>query len=255
MNNKLLGTAVLAASLATAFHSASAADMAKEARNVDANVSRVRVSGVVDLRVKQGATPSLVVWGDNGYLADVKTSQNGDTLQIDTKRDFSMKWESHRLRVDLTVPNLSEVVSQGVGSTDISGFAGDSIRLALDGAGPVALNAGYRNIDARLGGAGSLTINGANADRVELKLGGAGHMQVRGQAKTLRAHLSGVGSLDAQELRAENVDVDLSGLGSANVFAKSSANVSLSGLGSANVYGNPATRNASASGLGKVHWQ
>jgi hypothetical protein len=252
--NKLLGTAVLAASLA-ALHGASAAEMAKEARTVDANLKRVRVSGVVDLRVKQGATPSLVVWGDNGHLADVSTSQNGDTLQIDTKRDFGMRWESHRLRVELTVPNLTEVVSQGVGSTDISGFAGDSIRLALDGAGPVALTAGYRNIDARLGGAGSLTINGANADRVELKLGGAGHMQVKGQAKTLRAHLSGVGSLDAQELRADIVDVDLSGLGSADVFAKSSANVSLSGLGSATVRGNPATRNANASGLGKVHWQ
>jgi hypothetical protein len=89
--NKLLGTGVLAVSLATAFGVACAADIAKEARSVDANVSRVRVSGVVDLRVKQGATPSLVVWGDTGYLADVKTSQNGDTLQIDTKRDFSMK--------------------------------------------------------------------------------------------------------------------------------------------------------------------
>jgi hypothetical protein len=250
----LLGTAVLAASLATAFHSANAADMVQEARNVDAHVNRVRVSGVVDLRVKQGATPSLVVWGDNGHLADVTTTQNGDTLQVETKRDFGLKWESHRLRVDLTVPNLAEVVSQGVGSTDISGFAGEGIRLALDGAGPVALNAAYRNIDARLGGAGSLTINSANAERVELKLGGAGHMQINGQAKTLRAHLSGVGSLDAQELHADSVDVDLSGLGSANVFARASANVSLSGLGSANVYGNPATRHANASGLGKVRW-
>jgi hypothetical protein len=80
-------------------------------------------------------------------------------------------------------------------------------------------------------------------------------MQIKGQARTLRAHLSGVGSLNAQELRADAVDVNLSGLGSANVFAKTSASLSLSGLGSANVYGNPATRNANTSGLGKVHWQ
>jgi hypothetical protein len=39
------------------------------------------------------------------------------------------------------------------------------------------------------------------------------------------------------------------------VFAKTSASLSLSGLGSANVWGNPATRNANTSGLGKVHWQ
>jgi hypothetical protein len=253
--NKLLGTAILAATLTTAFHSAVAADMASETRSVDARVTHVRLNGVVDLRVKQGTAPSLVVWGDSGELANVKTTQNGDTLQIDTKRDFGNRWESHRLRVELTVPKLSEVVSQGVGSTDVSGFAGDSIRLALDGAGPVTLNSNYRNIDARLGGAGSVNITGTDSDRIDLTLGGAGSMQVKGQARTLRAHLSGVGSLNAQELRADAVDVNLSGLGSANVFAKTSASLSLSGLGSANVYGNPATRNANTSGLGKVHWQ
>jgi hypothetical protein len=253
--NKLLGTAILAATLSTTFQSALAADMANETRAVDARITHVRLNGVVDLRVKQGATPSLVVSGDNGRLANVKTTQNGDTLQIDSSRDFGINWESHHLRVDLTVPNLTEVVSQGVGTTDISGFAGNSIRLSLDGAGPVTLNSNYRNIDARLGGAGSVTINGADADRVELSLGGAGSMQIKGQAKALRAHLSGVGSLNAQDLRAENVDVKLSGLGSANVFAKSSASLSLSGLGSATVFGNPATRNANTSGLGKVHWQ
>jgi hypothetical protein len=253
--NKLLATALLAASAATACHGALAADMTSDTRAVDGRVTHVRLNGVVDLRVKQGATPSLVVWGENGYLAKVKTTQNGDTLQIDTDRDFGMKWDKHRLRVDLTVPDLSEVVSHGVGATDVIGFTGDSIRLSLDGAGPATLDSKYRNIDARLNGAGSVTINAADADRIELKLGGAGSMQVKGQAKTLRAHLSGVGSLNAKDLRAENVDVDLSGLGSANVFAKTSASLSLSGLGSANVWGNPATRNANTSGLGKVHWQ
>jgi hypothetical protein len=47
----------------------------------------------------------------------------------------------------------------------------------------------------------------------------------------------------------------MSGMGSANVFARSAANLSLSGLGSATVYGNPATRNASTSGMGKVTWK
>jgi hypothetical protein len=251
--NKLLGVALMATTLSV---SAFAADMANETRSVNAQVTKVRLGGVVDLRVKQGATPSLVVWGDRDDLAKVTTTQIGDTLQIDTERhEWHFGRESHKLRVDLTVPNLAELVSQGVGGTDVSGFSGDTIKLSLDGAGAVTLNSRYRNIDARLGGVGGLTINGVNADKVELALRGAGHITANGQAKSLRAHLSGVGSLDAQELRADSVDLDISGLGSAKVYAKSSANAALSGLGSASVYGNPANRNSTSSGLGKVAWR
>jgi hypothetical protein len=39
------------------------------------------------------------------------------------------------------------------------------------------------------------------------------------------------------------------------VYAKTAASLSLSGLGSATVYGNPATHNATTSGLGKVSWK
>jgi hypothetical protein len=71
----------------------------------------------------------------------------------------------------------------------------------------------------------------------------------------MHGRLSGVGSLDATNLRADNVELQMSGMGSANVFARTAANLSLSGLGSATVYGNPATRNASTSGMGKVSWK
>ena len=75
-----------------------------------------------------------------------------------------------------------------------------------------------------------------------------------GSSRLLRADLGGVGSLDAKKLQADAVELDLSGLGGATVFAKSSANVTLSGLGSATVHGNPARRNAQASGMGSVNW-
>ncbi|MFL6676365.1 MAG: head GIN domain-containing protein [Massilia sp.] len=254
--NKLLGTALLATTLSVAAHNAVAAEMASENRTVDARVTKVKLGGVVDLRIKQGATPSLVVWGDRDDLAKVSTTQNGDTLQIDTERHrFHWGRDSHKVRADLTVPNLAEFVSQGVGGTDVSGFAGDSLKLSLDGAGAVTLNGRYRTIDARLGGVGGLTLNTGDAERIDLSLRGAGQITARGQAKVLRARLAGVGSLDAQELRADAVDLDLSGLGGASVFAKTSANVNLNGMGSAKVYGNPATRKATSNGMGKVQWQ
>ncbi len=254
--NKLLTAALMAATLCAAPGAAFGDEMAHEARSVSAGVTKVRLGGVVDLRIKQGASASLVVWGDAADLAKVTTTQAGDTLQIDTQRSgFLWGRERHPLRADLTVPNLAEFVSQGVGSSDVSGFAGESIRISLDGAGAVKLDGGYHNIDARLGGVGSLTLDGVDAERVELSLRGAGHITVQGKARLLHARLGGVGSLTAQELHADTVELDITGLGGAKVFASGSANVALSGLGSAAVYGNPAKRNATASGLGKVSWR
>lgn len=253
--NKLLGTALLAATLCSG--AALADEMAHEARSVTAAVTKVRLGGVIDLHVRQGATASLVVWGDDAAdLAKVTTTQAGDTLQIDTQHHgFQWGRERRHLRADLTVPNLAEFVSQGVGSSDVRGFAGESIRISLDGAGAVKLDGGYRNIDARLGGVGGLTMNGVDAERIELSLRGAGHITVQGKTRLLRARLGGVGSLQAQDLRADTVDLDLTGIGGAKVYAASAANVALSGLGSAAVYGNPARRNATSSGLGRVSWR
>ena len=254
--NNLIKTAVLATTLAIGTHAALADDLVRENRPVDASVSKVRLGGVIRLNLHQGSTPSLVVSGDKRYVAKVTTTQRGDTLVIDmennTRFDGNNKGE---LRADLTVPNLQEFVSQGVGSSDVSGFSGDKLKLALDGAGAVRFTGQYRDVDARLGGVGGLTLNPGQADRIELHLGGAGHITVTGQTKLLRAQLGGVGGLDAQQLRAETVDLDMTGLGGASVYAKTAANVNLSGMGSATVYGKPATRNATTNGFGKVSWQ
>jgi hypothetical protein len=214
--NNLIKSAFLATTLALSAHVV-ADDLVRENRTVDANVSKVRLGGVIRLNLHQGPTPSLVVSGDRRYVTKVTTTQRGDTLVIDMENNTHFEGNSkNELRADLTVPNLREFVSQGVGSSEVSGFSGDKLKLALDGAGAVRFTGQYRDVDARLGG---------------------------------------VGGLDAQQLRAETVDLDMTGLGGASVYAKTAANVNLSGMGSATVYGKPATRNATTNGFGKVSWQ
>lgn len=252
--NKLLGHALLATTLSLAAHAACADDVVRENRNVDAKVTKVRLGGVVRLNLRQGP-PSLVVSGDRRYVGKIKTVQNGDTLTIDLESNTRIQGNVDELRADLSVPNLQEFVSQGVGASEIAGFSGDKLKLALDGAGAVRFTGQYRDVDARLGGVGGLTLNPGQSERIALELGGAGHITVSGQTRVLRAHMGGIGGLDAQQLRAETVDLDMTGMGGASVFAKTAANVSLNGMGSATVYGNPQTRRATTSGFGKVSWQ
>jgi hypothetical protein len=255
--HKLIGAALVAVTL-SATHGVATAQQISENRAVDARVLKVKLAGIIDLHVKQGATPSLVIAGDQKYVSKVVTTQQGDTLLIDIERNRHIhfgKDNKEQLRAELTLPNLNELVSQGVGSADIKGFTGEQIRLSLDGAGAVTLASRYRNIDARLGGVGSMTLNAADSESVELNLRGAGQIEITGNSKLLRARLGGIGSLEARELQADAVDLSMSGLGGATVYAKSSATLSLNGLGSATVYGKPAHRKSTANGLGSVSWQ
>ena len=252
--NKLLGNTLMATTLLLAAGSALAEDI-REARAVDARVSRIKLDGVVDLVLRQGARPSLVIAGDRADVARVITRQHGETLEIDTERRNNYSGRRPKLRAELTVPNLAELNSEGVGASTISGFGGDSLVLTLEGAGAIMMQGHYRKVDARLGGVGSMTIDAGKTERMDLELGGAGQLAVSGQTRSLRASLAGVGNLDAGKLRAETVDLDLSGLGGATVYASTAANLNLSGMGSATVYGKPAQRRASTDGMGKVSWR
>lgn len=256
--NKLIGMAVLAASFSVMAPPALADERITQQRSIDARVARVNLGGVINLHIKQGVTPSLVLIGEKENVAKVKVTQSGETLNIDTEggRGWNLGRNNRQdVRVELTVPNLYELVSHGVGSTEVKGFSGNELKVTLDGAGAVVVDSAYKNLIARLGGVGSMTLRTANADNIDLKLRGAGHMHIGGSSKVLRADLGGVGSLDAQKLVSDAVELDMSGLGSATVFAKNAAKIKLSGMGSATVYGNPASRTADAKGMGSISWK
>jgi hypothetical protein len=232
------------------------ADAVSENRTVDARVTRVRLDGLVDLQLRQGAVPSLVVSGDTRWVGRTTTRQSGDTLVISNSDEHVSGSNRRGLRVELVLPALRELVSESLGKSDVSGFNGDHINVALDGAGAMSMHgSNYRVVKVTLGGLGSMNLQGLNADLIELNLEGAGFVTLAGQARVLRANMEGLGNLDAKQFMADTVNVDLSGLGSATVNAHQNINLNLSGLGSVTVYGKPLNRKVSVDGLGKVSWK
>jgi hypothetical protein len=228
---------------------------ATETRNVDARVVRIKLDGVVDLKLRYGPVPTLVLTGEQRWLDKVTTVQNGDMLSIDTEGHGFRMGRHPSLLAELTLPNLREVTSESLGKTDISGFTGDELHLALDGAGAMKVACNYRVVTAVLGGLGSMNIQGVTTDGIDLSLRGAGYVTLAGHSKWLKASLGGLGGLDAQQLEVDSVDLELSGLGNARVTARQSAKLNLSGMGSVTVYGKPAERTVSVDGLGHVKWK
>ncbi|MRX07637.1 DUF2807 domain-containing protein [Pseudoduganella sp. FT25W] len=253
---KLFQFGLLFAAFCALFSRASAADEVTETRviTVDARVVRVMIEGVIDVKLRQGDMPSLKITGEKRYMDKLTASQSGDTLHLESEAR-GIKVGRSTSRAELILPNLRQVVSEGVGSTEISGFSGELLELTMDGAGSMKVVGDYRVLKANLGGVGSMNLWISENDEADLDLRGAGYITLGGRSKLLKANLGGVGSLNAQQFQAESVDVDLSGLGNATVNAKANATLNLSGLGSVIVYGKPLNRNVSVDGLGKVSWK
>src|SRR5471032_1906264 len=219
---KLLQFGLLITAFFALFGRASAEDNTTATQVIDARVVRVKIDGMVDLKIRQGAVPSLTISGDKRVVSTVTAVQTGDTLHFDT---------------------------------EVNGFSGDLLELTLEGAGSMKVTCDYKDLKANLGGVGSMTLWVSENDNVDLDLRGAGVITLGGHSKMLKATLGGLGGLNAQQLQADAVTVELSGLGNATVNAKNSATLNLSGLGSVTVYGKPLNRNVSVDGLGKVTWK
>jgi hypothetical protein len=247
-----------ATALCVSFGAATAApvDIGSETRPVDPRIVRVKLDGLIDLKLKQGAVAALVISGERVLLSRTTTDQQGDTLTIGTNhKGFKLSRNNHSLRAELTLPALREVSSESVGFTEVSGFSGDELDLKLDGAGSMKVQCNYRLVTAVLGGVGSMNIQGGNYEGIDLNLRGAGYVTLKGSSKWLKASLGGLGGLDAQYFVVDTVNLDLSGLGNAVVAARQNANLNLSGLGSVTVHGKPVNRSVSVDGLGKVSWK
>lgn len=227
-------------------------------RPLDARVVRVRIDGVVDLRLRQGSPASLVLSGDPRWIAQVTAQQSGDTIVIGSEmrgmRDMRLQRHSP-VRAEMVLPNLREVSSESIGTTEITGFRGDTLDLSLDGAGAMNVSVHYRFIRASLGGIGSMRLDGVDSEGISLDLQGAGYVKLAGRSKWLKAELGGLGGLDGQAFAADSVTLELSGLGNATVTAHQDANLNLSGMGSVTVYGKPLSRKVSVEGLGRVSWK
>jgi hypothetical protein len=252
--NKTFSLGLAAASFWACFGIAQAApEVATETRPIDARVVRVKLDGAVDLRIRQGSPATLTLSGDPRWLARTVTVQNGDTLSIDTEVHGRVRMGS--MHAELTLPALRELRSEGLGTTEVSGFSGDALELNLDGAGSMRISCNYRVVSAGLGGLGSMHLQSLGGEGVDLNLHGAGFVTLSGRAKWLKADLGGLGSLDAQQFTADSVNLDLSGLGNASVTAHQNAILNLSGMGSVTVYGKPLNRKVAVDGLGKVSWK
>ncbi|MES2129220.1 MAG: DUF2807 domain-containing protein, partial [Pseudomonadota bacterium] len=142
--------------------------VASEFRPVNKNIVAVELSGPIDMTLRQGATASLTVRGEQRLLGNVETTTEGGILHIGTKG--MLLHHRQPLKVELVLPAIEMLSIHGSGDSTINGFAGDKLQVDLHGSGNVVFNGRYKDISAGVHGSGELELNGGNSDSVDVEL-------------------------------------------------------------------------------------
>jgi Protein of unknown function (DUF2807). len=160
----------------------------------------------IDCQEKQ----SLAIETDENLLPLVKTEVHNNTLHIDTKGSLS---PTHRIRIAVSVPNITEFTSNG--STD-----GD--------------------------------INNINNSAFDIGIHGSGNLHLNGKSGTVHINTSGSSKIDATSLISENSDIQINGSGNIQVYATNSIGVQINGSGTVKYKGEPKSVNQQINGSGKI---
>ncbi|MDB5933424.1 MAG: hypothetical protein JWQ01_768 [Massilia sp.] len=222
-----------------------------DTRGLGKNIRAIDLSGPIDMTLRQGALPSLVVRGEQRLLANIETVTGNDgTLHI--RPTGMVLFHRQPLQVTLVLPSIEDVAVRGSGDSTINGFSGDRIDVRLTGSGSLKFNGRFRHVRAEIHGSGNLEMNGGSSDKVEVTLAGTGNMTVVGSSKQFKVEQAGTGDIYARHLTAEEVTLKMAGTGDAAVTAQKAVTVVLRGASDVVVYGSPAERNVDSHGSGDI---
>jgi Putative auto-transporter adhesin, head GIN domain len=188
------------------------AQAVEQTRSV-APFTTVSNSGPLNLRIEVGKAQSVVVEGDDDFVAELETEVVGGELRLHMHHSDTTFHNTHSLHVKITVPQLTAFAMSGAGNTTITNMSGD---------------------------------------KLDVQFAGAGNLKADGVVKKLRLNVSGVGSIDTRELHADEADVNVAGVGSVRVWASMQLDASVGGVGSLTYYGEPKTVNTRGGGLGSI---
>jgi hypothetical protein len=196
--------------LLLALGAANADPQASEPRSVPA-FHAIELAGTMEVDVTIAKAQTVQVSGEADLLAKVTTVVKDGVLVVDTERNMRRR---HRLRVTVTVPDLSSVALSGTGEMKIAGVANQSFAISLPG---------------------------------------TGQLSVTGSTSSLRVVVDGTGQINAKDLATKSAKVEVNGTGSAVLRVTESLEANVTGTGSIDVHGKPARVKKSVSGVGSIH--
>lgn len=208
--------------------------MATETRAVP-EFQGIRLSGSMNLVVRQGDSQSVRVQADDNLLALLETvvesGKDGPALKVQWKKGQSFYIRS-KVLVTVVVPKLTSLAAAGSGDISVEAFSTPVFKLAISGSGDVKLV-------------------GLNTADLGIQISGSGDVAGTGSASKLKISIAGSGNVRLAEMKSDDVSVAIAGSGDAAVQAQKTLQVNIAGSGDVSYTGNPTVK-SSVAGSGSV---
>lgn len=182
-----------------------------------APITGVVTEGSINVELVQGGVQHVEAEGPVAVLDLIKTEVKGGVWKVATKDCFSSDVD---VLVRITLPTLGEVGVEGSGDVrSTTPFAGERLRITVQGSGDVDLPLSYQEVDVDIQGSGDVAL--------------------KGTASALNVSIAGSGGVEALELSTTRSEVEIMGSGSVSVTAIGDLHAEIMGSGSVRYRGTP----------------
>lgn len=168
---------------------------------------QLELDGSMNVEIRQGATPRLVVMAEDNLIDLVEAETEGDTLALGTRGSFRTRIG---LRGILTVPSLEATSIKGSGDIDLDGWNAEALALRVMGSGDIRMSGVVDRVDAHVMGSGDIDLRSATIREANARVNGSGDIRL-GSLDRLVARVSGSGDIDAHDVRSLEESVNGSG--------------------------------------------
>lgn len=179
-----------------------------------ASFDALKANGVIELTLVQGTKESVTVEGDEGLQAYITIANNGNTLEIDTKKLNNKKVKGDwKLNVTVYFRSLNNLSLSTVGNVRNQG----TLKLG--------------DLKMRISSVGNTHLK-LEADKFSLDASSVGNIDLAGSAKAAVLRNSSIGNIKATDFAVSKMDISNSGIGNTEINAAEITGFSSSTLGS-----------------------
>ncbi len=193
------------------------------------------VGSIMQVTVKMGEQPRIVVRADDNLVDRVQVTQSGKQVTVSLEPNLRVRRAT--ISVEVTTPKLQELTLRGASRVTFDSFRTDALDLKVTGAAKVA-----GELSAE-----KLIIDSSGATKLELQT-----IDDESTADEVRVDASGAVGIDLRHFPAKRVTVKIAGVGKCTVRASEELTVRGSGTSLVTYFGKPATVTTDLAGLAKV---
>lgn len=175
------------------------------------NFTAIELRGAGEINITVGEPAAVTLEGRERTLERVDTRVSGETLIIDVAKTRGWFSDFGKLKIDIAMPELKSLESNGAGEITVKGLSGGEQRVRLAGAHELTAEGALDRLDIEVSGAGSVDYEKVVAVEAKVRVNGAGSVDVHA-TESLDAEVNGVGAIEYSG-DPKKVESNLHGLG------------------------------------------